>query len=213
MQPILKSDLIKGRTQVKQGLICRVPRAPARGYLLKVLGGHFASLVALNKNKRFGLPISPKFCENLPMSYSIRIGLFLACVFLMCIGNIAHAETQFSIGSIIRGFELPQMDEQGNLRSKIKGSEAIVISANQIRIKELFIELYDGGKASTRIKSPDCVFWRLENRLTTDQAIEVARDGMIIKAKGMDWSLKENQGIFRQNVQVTIDPKTHILNP
>jgi hypothetical protein len=118
------------------------------------------------------------------------------------------ADPQFSIGSIIRGFELPQSDSQGNLRVLIKGQEATVLSANQIRINGLAVELYENGQSETRITSPESVFWRVENKLTTDKAIEVKRNNLTITARSIDWDLKEGRGTFRDGVQVVVNAGT-----
>lgn len=128
---------------------------------------------------------------------------------LPCAGR---AETQFAIGSIIRGFEVPQTDSHGKLRSKIRGKEALVMSANQIHIKDLVIEVYnDNEQIDTSIRSDECTYWKMENKLTTDKDIEVHRQGMVIKADGMEWELGDAKGIFRKNVKVILQPG--VFNP
>ena len=73
----------------------------------------------------------------------------LALVFLLAGSGLLIAQSDFAIGSIIKGFELPQRDKEGNLQLKIFGKEALVMSKNRIRVHGLTIDIYSGGKAST----------------------------------------------------------------
>ncbi|MFZ5807410.1 MAG: hypothetical protein ACOY3I_09430 [Verrucomicrobiota bacterium] len=139
---------------------------------------------------------------------------FLARYFLigMFLCGISRAETQFTVGSIIRGFEMPQVGSDGKLRTKIRGEEALVMSANQIRIKNLFIEIYDETEQpTTGILSPECIYWRMEDKLTAEKNIEVKRPGMLITAQNMEWHMGESKGAFRNNVKVIVQPG--IFNP
>ncbi|MFH1067618.1 MAG: hypothetical protein V1746_06925 [bacterium] len=122
--------------------------------------------------------------------------------------GVCLAEPQFPIGTIIRGFDLPQTNEEGKISSRIHGAEAMVMSANQILIRKLEIEVYedDSGKPTTRILSPECFYWRMENKLTTDNNIEVRRPGMTVTAKTMEWDVKQSKGTFRRNIKVVVQP-------
>ena len=142
--------------------------------------------------------------------YRIALGVLLLCGSLsFCVAQ----DSQFSIGSIIRGFELPQTDADGNVKSKIRGDEALIISANEIRIKGLTIELFNEGQAGTVITAPECVFWKMENKLTTDHLIKIKRQGMTLTAKGMDWHLADSRGNFRNQVRVVVQSGSFRLQP
>jgi hypothetical protein len=131
----------------------------------------------------------------------------IGTLILLLIPCVGRAQMQFTVGSIIRGFELPQTDARGKLRTKIRGEEALVISANQIRINGLMIEIYDENEiVTTSIRSTDCTYWRMENKLTTDKDIEVRHQGMNMTAHAMEWELRDSKGSFRENVKVTLQP-------
>lgn len=125
--------------------------------------------------------------------------------------SFCYAEPQFPIGTIIRGFDLPQTNEEGKISSRIRGEEAMVMSANQILIRKLEIEVYENGsdKPTTTILSPECFYWRMENKLTTDNNIEVRRPGMTVTAKAMEWDIKQSKGTFRRNIKVIVQPQTY----
>lgn len=138
-----------------------------------------------------------------------RFSLFL-CVagFLFGAAAVCLAQGDFAIGSIIRGFELPSRDENGNLRFKISGERAIIISANRIEVQGLSIELFNDNKPSATVKSPSCDFWRLENRLTTSKGVEISRPGLLVSAKEMEWDLAKGKGLLRNNVKVILENRT-----
>jgi len=141
-----------------------------------------------------------------------KIVLVVVCLCLVQ-HSVQSQDSQFAIGSIIRGFELPQTDADGNLKSKIRGDEALVVSANEVRIKGLTIELYTDDQVSTTITAQECTFWRMENRLTTDQSVRIKRTGLTLNAKGMDWHLTNSQGIFRNQVRVAVHSGNYFLQP
>lgn len=147
--------------------------------------------------------IHPKFAVARVVLISRQL-LILAALFLAV--GLCHAEPQFPVGTIIRGFDLPQTNKEGKISSRIRGAEAMIMSANQILVRKLEIEVYENNSSepTTRILSPECFYWRMENKLTTDHNIEVHHPGMTITAKAMEWNVKQSRGTFRQNVKVVI---------
>jgi len=120
--------------------------------------------------------------------------------------GLRAATGDFAIGSIIKNFELPVAAEnqEPGRKTIIRGDEAIVISSNEIRIRGLSIELYRNDQVTTRIQSPESTYWESEKRLTSDQLVQVTRRGLTITSKGMEWSLPNSSGTFRENVKVTV---------
>lgn len=125
----------------------------------------------------------------------------------------ASAANDFAIGSIIRNFELPLNSSDSDRRSLIRGEEAIVVSGNEIRIRGLSIEIYRGDQLTTKITSAESVYWKTENKLTTDSEVKVTRTGMTITSKGMEWSMEQSSGIFRGQVKVTVTGSPTLITP
>jgi hypothetical protein len=134
--------------------------------------------------------------------------LLSAAALLAGTAALCLAQGDFAIGSIIRGFELPSRDENGNLRFKISGERAIIISANRIEVQGLLIELFSDNKPSATVKSPSSDYWRLENRLTTSKGVEISRPGLLVSAKEMEWDLAKGQGLLRNNVKVILENRS-----
>ncbi|MGF1678492.1 MAG: hypothetical protein ACFCUX_04785 [Candidatus Methylacidiphilales bacterium] len=116
----------------------------------------------------------------------------------------AAAQTDFSIGSIIKKFELPQRDKEGNLLLTILGREATVISRNRIKVDDLKIELYRNGKTESTIQSPVCDYWREEEKLTTESGVTVTHPEFTLTSRKMEWELRESRGDFKDQVRLEI---------
>lgn len=125
--------------------------------------------------------------------------------------SLALAQTDLTVGSIIRNFEKPERDADGNLKFKLHGREATVISQNRIQIRGIQIDLYEKGASVTQVTSDVSDYWMMENKLTTDQGVKITRPGLEITAQSMDWDLKEIQGILKGNVRVVLPNREKIL--
>lgn len=115
------------------------------------------------------------------------------------------AQAEFAIGAIIKGLELPQRDSEGNLKLKIFGKEATVMSLNRIKVRFLTIDFYNKGVTETQITSDESDYWRIEDRLTSSNNVKVVHPTFTLTAKTMDWFITENKGTFQENVKVVIN--------
>jgi hypothetical protein len=122
--------------------------------------------------------------------------------FLVTPWAIAQVATQ--VGSVVKGFTLPQHNEAGELEARISGDEATTVSPNRTIIKSLKLELFEGGKSVTTILSPKCDFWYLQGRLNTREGVIIDRKEMEITAKTMEWEFKEKRGTLQKEVRVVI---------
>lgn len=130
-------------------------------------------------------------------------------VFAMLAASVsARAQADFAIGSIIKDFELPQRDSEGNLKLQIFGGEATVISANRVKVQRLRIDLYQGGKPDIRMTSPESDYWKTENRLTTSSGVEIVHPSFKLAAQQMDWELNANRGLFQGGVTLTVQKQS-----
>ncbi len=130
--------------------------------------------------------------------------LVLTGVILCGLVVFAVADAEFSVGSIVKKFELPQRDGEGNLTLTIFGQEATVISANRIKVDGLKIDIFSGDKVETVITAPSSDYWRKEGRLTTDSGVEVQHPNFKLTAEEMNWELEPSRGDFKDNVRLEI---------
>ncbi|MDR2462597.1 MAG: hypothetical protein LBD30_02315 [Verrucomicrobiales bacterium] len=114
--------------------------------------------------------------------------------------SLPGQEAQFAIGSIIKQFELPQRDSEGKLQSTIFGGEAVVMSQNRIRVRDLKIDIAGG----TELSSPESDFWSEEKRLTSSSGVTVVQAEFTLRSEKMDWDIKNSRGVFTKRVRVVI---------
>jgi len=130
--------------------------------------------------------------------------LLLSTFILYGLVVFAVADAEFSVGSIVKKFELPQRDGEGNLTLTIFGREATVISSNRIKVDGLKIDLFKEDKVETVITAASSDYWRQESRLTTDSGVEVQHPNFKLTADEMNWELEDSRGDFKDNVRLEI---------
>lgn len=140
------------------------------------------------------------------MQFVLKSFILLAFA-MMAAAPSARAQADFAIGSIIKDFQLPQRDAEGNMKLQIMGDQATIISANRIKVEKLRIDLYQSGRPDVAITSPESDFWKLENRLTTSTGVEIKHASFTLQADRMDWELNANRGIFQGGVILTVQKK------
>lgn len=109
-----------------------------------------------------------------------------------------------SQGQVTKGFTLPQYQD-GKQTAMISGDEARVISVNRTEITGLKVDLYEDGKVTTTITSPKSDYWNADNKMRTRYGVEIKRPDMTVSAQTMEWEIKEQRGVLRQNVKVVIN--------
>ncbi len=122
-----------------------------------------------------------------------------------------RAQADFAVGSIIRDFQLPQRGADGKLQLMIRGEQAMVMSANRIRVKLLKIDIYSGEKPDMFMSSAESDYWRIEERLTSSTAVSVEHPGFTLTADQMNWELNESRGVFKGKVRLKMKEKSGIL--
>lgn len=107
-------------------------------------------------------------------------------------------------GQVTKGFTLPQYQD-GKPTAMISGEEARVISVNRTEITGLKVDLYEDGKVTTTITSPKSDYWTADNKMRTRFGVQISRADMVITAQTMEWEVKEQRGVLRQNVKVVLN--------
>ncbi|GAB4249047.1 MAG: hypothetical protein OHK005_15730 [Candidatus Methylacidiphilales bacterium] len=139
----------------------------------------------------------------------LREGCWAAVGCVMALGwmgvEATFGQSDFAVGSVIRGFELPKRDADGVMQFKITGDKAIIMTPNRTEVHDLRIDIFKEGKVNLTVRSPKSDYWRMENRLTTEHGVEIVWPGLVVTARGMEWDLNRTRGVLRDNVRVVID--------
>ncbi len=130
----------------------------------------------------------------------------LSLVFVVLSSCLLKADlSSLPLGATIKGFVLPQRNAQGEMQATIKGDTAKAVSMNRTEITGLTIEIYDGKDIGTVITSDKADLWNEDNRLSTRSGVIIKRGDMQISSRSMEWELKEQRAVLREQVRVVIE--------
>jgi hypothetical protein len=107
----------------------------------------------------------------------------------------------------MQGFQYPiEIHENGKVKTLIVAGEVIpgdpkdAIHARRVRV-EFFDE---AGRATGLIKVDECRYWRDKGRVESDSDIYLDKDGILITGRGLEWTIKEQRIIIRENVKIVL---------
>lgn len=128
--------------------------------------------------------------------------------------NPGEGFNSMPLGSVVKGFVMPQRGPTGDLQSTLNGEEARVLSPDRIVITGLKVDLYEAGgtRVGTVITAPRCDFWTVERRLSGHEGVEIERPDARITADAVDWDLKTQVALLHQRVRVVL-PKISLGTP
>ena len=104
-----------------------------------------------------------------------------------------------AIPKTIKGFAVPDYDENGVLRSKIFGGLAELQSDGRIKITDLKIQMYREGLLDATIWAAQCFFDRKTRNVVSDTFVRLEKGPMVITGVGLRW----DGG--RQNLEILSD--------
>jgi len=116
------------------------------------------------------------------------------------------------LGSVVKGFVMPQRNAAGDLVANVTGAQANVVSLNRTQITGLKVEMYEDGKVSTTITAPACDYWTLEKRISGHDGVLVEKADVRITAAAIDWDFKTQTAVLHRDVRVVL-PKFTVGAP
>jgi 3-deoxy-D-manno-octulosonate 8-phosphate phosphatase (KDO 8-P phosphatase) len=104
----------------------------------------------------------------------------------------------------IEKFEVPQRDEDGNLRWKLLGERAVIRPDGLMDIQNARAEFYTSNKVDMVFSSPTCLLDRVNNHATTVDHVRIDRENMVLTGIGGEWDGNTSSMVIRSNVCVII---------
>ena len=132
---------------------------------------------------------------------SWRRALLAAAVFL---GAAAGAFAQLE-GQTVKGFRLPEYDEEGKLKQQLYGQTATFLQDGIIQLTGLKIEIFRKGEVTARIYSSLCAYDPKRKRAASKQHIRVVTEKAVLTGDGFAWNGETEQFQIFQNAKVTLD--------
>ena len=143
---------------------------------------------------------SPKFKVQGRASGGLRLlslrdfGLWTLGLGLLLV-PLARAEDRSSTPKsdvqTVSGFQVPEYDDEGNLKSKLFGDFAKVLPEGVIEISQLRIEFYEKGHVNMTVTAPRCLYDQKKGSAESDADVRIAREDMVVTGKGFSWNNKD----------------------
>lgn len=132
---------------------------------------------------------------------SWRSALLAAAVLL---GSAAGAQAQLA-GQTVKGFRLPEYDEDGKIKQQLYGQTATFLADGIIQLTGLKIELFRKGEVTARIYSSLCAYDPERKRAASKQDIRVVTEKAVLTGEGFAWNGETEQFQIFQNAKVVLD--------
>ena len=126
-----------------------------------------------------------------------------ALAFALVWAFAAPAFAQFA-GQTVRGFRLPEYNEDGTLRQLLSSQAATILEGGLLQLVNPQIELYNHGVVSVRIQAPECAFDQARKRAASREHIRIVTDKAVLTGDGFAWNGENEQFQIFSNVRVTI---------
>ena len=110
--------------------------------------------------------------------------------------------------AFIEKFEIPERDENGNMKWKLTGDRGQMNNDGRLTIINARAEMYASNQVAGVFTTPLCVLDRSNNRAATDAPVRLERANILVTGIGGDWDGKTSVVMIRSNVQMVIQNLT-----
>jgi len=124
----------------------------------------------------------------------------------MVIGGLALAESPEppAATGYIEKFEVPERDEEGNLKWKLSGERAQINEDGLMTVINMRAEFYSSNRVDLVFTAPTCTLDRLNKRGHTDAPVRLERDNVVVTGTGANWQSDTSSFVVHSNVHVVI---------
>ena len=129
--------------------------------------------------------------------------LLFALAFALPWASASPSPAQFA-GQTVRGFRLPEYNDDGTLRQLLSSESATILEGGLLQLGNPQIELYNHGVVSVRIEAPECAFDQARKRAASREHIRIVTDKAVLTGDGFAWNGENEQFQIFSNVRVSI---------
>ncbi len=121
---------------------------------------------------------------------------------LLCGATLATAQLA---GQTVKGFRLPEHDEDGVLKQQLYGETATFLQDGIIQLTGLKIEIFRNGEVTARVFSPKCAYDPTRKRAASKEHIRVVTEKAVLMGDGFAWNGENEQFQIFKNAKVILD--------
>ena len=107
-------------------------------------------------------------------------------------------------GQAVKGFRLPEYDEEGKLKQQLYGQTATFLQDGIIQLTGVKIEIFRRGELTARVYSPLCAYDPNRKRAASKQHIRIITEKAVLTGDGFAWNGENEQFQIFQNAKVTL---------
>ena len=137
---------------------------------------------------------------------SWRNSIFGIVAVLVVLGWAVDASAQLE-GQSVKGFRLPEYDENGKLKQQLYGETATFLQDGLIQLTGLKIEVFREGEVMARIFSPLCAYDPNRKRAASKEHIRIVAEKAVLTGDGFAWNGENEQFQIFKNAKVVLDGK------
>ncbi len=108
-------------------------------------------------------------------------------------------------GQAVKGFRLPEYDEDGKLKQQLYGETATFLADGIIQLTGLKIEIFHKGEVTARVFSPTCAYDPNRKRAASKDHIRVVTEKAVLTGDGFAWNGENEQFQIFKNAKVVLD--------
>ena len=109
------------------------------------------------------------------------------------------------VGQVTKQFIFPYYDAATRqLKFTLSAAQATGITVNRAETTDLKIDIYENGKVTTTITSPDADLFVADRKMRTNKSVKIDRADLTATAKFCDFDLASKQYTLRTNVKVVL---------
>ena len=135
---------------------------------------------------------------------SWRNSIFWIVAVWVVLGWASAAPAQLE-GQSVKGFRLPEYDENGKLKQQLYGETATFLQDGLIQLTGLKIEVFREGEVMARIFSPLCAYDPNRKRAASKDHIRIVTEKAVLTGDGFAWNGENEQFQIFKNARVTLD--------
>lgn len=131
---------------------------------------------------------------------------------LLAVSVTASADSATNaVAGYIEKFEVPESDENGNLKWKIKGDRAQLRADGLMAVQELRAEFYSSNRVAIVFSAPTCLLDRANRQASADSAMRVEGATLVVTGNGWMWNGDKSSFVVSNNVRMVISGSTGLF--
>jgi len=124
------------------------------------------------------------------------LGALLAASSVAGTGSGTNAPTGY-----IEKFEVPEVDENGNVKWKLKGERAQLRADGLMNVEEMRAEFYSSNRVAMVLSAPVCLLDRVNQQACANGAVRMESVNMTLTGNGWTWKGEHSSFVVSNNVR------------